>query len=286
MPKSFSSFKQLLLSPSELNEKLGPLSGLVGKWEGAKGFNAVAVPAPESKPMDYGAFTLLLHKYKETITFTPIGGAVRNRGGIVDQFVFGLLYELTVTDLKTDNVIHVENGQWLNLSNVTGEEGEPPFPIARTANIPHGDTALILGSYSTTCGAPTIPCVSVVPDAGPETPLGYTDKYLEPQETFDANDVNRALRETISTQDIVETVSILLSSKNDGGVLNIPFITKFANATKFEATFWLETVKAEDGSTFQQLQYSQITDLEFHKKFSNSGLIVWPHSNINTLVKA
>lgn len=39
---------------------------------------------------------------------------------------------------------------------------------------------------------------------------------------------------------------------------------------------------------FEQLQYSQQTNIDFLKKFGQSDptdLIMWPHVNINTLVK-
>ncbi|MNE35482.1 hypothetical protein D3C80_1292430 [compost metagenome] len=68
----------------------------------------------------------------------------------------------------------------------------------------------------------------------------------------------------------------------DGGILNIPFIQTNVNATKMDATFWIENMK---GSKFSQvLQYSQTINLVFPATGSAQP-IVWPHITINSLVK-
>ena len=47
-----------------------------------------------------------------------------------------------------------------------------------------------------------------------------------------------------------------------------------------------QVFQAVPARTIEQLQYTQITDIEFHHPFGGGdGLIVWPHLNINTMRK-
>ena len=50
----------------------------------------------------------------------------------------------------------------------------------------------------------------------------------------------------------------------------------------------IETVQKREGKTFQQLQYSQQTNINFLTGGSSDvedGLVMWPHVNVNTLIK-
>jgi len=69
-----------------------------------------------------------------------------------------------------------------------------------------------------------------------------------------------------------------ISTAEVGGLVNIPFITANANATKIEAIFWIERVRLSDGTEFLQLQYTQTIILDFAD-------IAWPHISVATLVK-
>ncbi len=60
--------------------------------------------------------------------------------------------------------------------------------------------------------------------------------------------------------------------------INIPFVTRNANATQMDAIFWIETVKQPDGTETLQLQYTQTVILNFLG-------IDWPHISVATLVK-
>jgi hypothetical protein len=55
-----------------------------------------------------------------------------------------------------------------------------------------------------------------------------------------------------------------------------------ANASKMEATFWIETVELEldngKKTTFKQIQYSQIVLLDFDDQS-------WPHVSVATLTQ-
>ena len=95
------------------------------------------------------------------------------------------------------------------------------------------------------------------------------------------------LRDAIKDQNISKYTLIQLTSKHDGGpqggILNTPFVKKFANVTEMSLNMWLETV-IEDGQEILQLQYEQIIFFEFMVG-SNGQTTRWPHIQINTLRK-
>ncbi len=51
-----------------------------------------------------------------------------------------------------------------------------------------------------------------------------------------------------------------------------------AHTAKMTATFWIETVKRDDGTIFTQIQYSQVVLLDFDK-------LSWPHVSVATLTQ-
>lgn len=284
------------LAPTDVVPELGPLARLVGTWTGRQGWNLIAVPTPG----DPDGFTLLIRPYYETITFTPLGVMVPDRGASEILNIYGLEYSLKVSDLVTNDPLHLENGMWL----YTNDPQAPDAPtIVRQAAVPHGNSVLALGTSQQSDGPPTIPELTTLPVGNPSDPprFGYTDVYLRPDlpvvpglPPFSTADANAVLRESIAGQEILDTLTLSVSTQapsGGGGIVNIPFIQKNANATTFDATFWIETVKnPTTGEPFDQLQYSQQTNLEFIKCGSGcsaggSGLIVWPHVNVNTLVK-
>ncbi|MFC0181532.1 heme-binding protein [Pseudarcicella hirudinis] len=264
-------------SAQETNSLFGPLEGLIGTWVGAKGWNLIAVPNQK------GGFRLLVAPYIETLIITPLSTPTPNRGTSIIQEVPTLMYSLTINDLNDGSLLHAENGTWLLLPDCPSE-----FTIARQASVPHGDSVLALGSSYVTEGPPNIGAISTLPITGGGAPLGYTDPYLVPLPAgFNKVNPNATLLDDIKDQKIIKTTTLSVSTANQGGISNIPFITKNANTTLFEATFWIETVQnPATGQTFQQLQYSQNTIIEFIPQFQDpSKLIEWPHVNINTLVK-
>ncbi len=255
----------------------GPLTDLIGTWVGSKGWNLVAVPNQK------GSFQLIVAPYTETLTITPLSTPTPNRGATIIQQVPTLMYNLSIHDSINGNLLHAENGTWLLLNDCPSD-----FTIARLASIPHGDSLLALGSSSITQGPPPIPTISTLPITGGGAPLGYTDPYLTPGPPgFNKVNPNAILLDAIKGQTIISSTNIFVSTANQGGINNIPFVTKNANTTRFEAIFWIETVQnPQTGKTFLQLQYSQTTILEFLPQFQDSSkLIQWPHVNINTMVK-
>lgn len=108
---------------------------------------------------------------------------------------------------------------------------------------------------------------------------------------FNTLNPNEFLQKRIAEQHITKTVTLQVSTKKAGGVTNIPFIVKNANAASLTSTFWIETVVDKDtGAEFQQLQYTQTIDLEFPPSdradpTKPEPMIVWPHISVATLVK-
>jgi len=281
-------------SPEEIADKLGPLAGLEGTWKGASGWNLIAVPSMlNGKP----EFTVLIQQYSETITFTPITAPVPNRGGLTQQFITGLLYELTINDMKYPNgILHIENGMWLNMTDIQKQPDGPvvesalpgSFAIARMSSIPHGDVVIALGNAAVSSGMPVFPVITAIPNpAGLPPVFGYIDPYTKNEfsEEFHAANVNGTLAATAAGQTITNVTTITVDTQNSGGsISNIPFVEKHVNPSRFQSTFWIEDVTDGD-VTFKQLQYSQQADLNFIKKHNLPGDILWPHVNVNTLRK-
>jgi len=92
------------------------------------------------------------------------------------------------------------------------------------------------------------------------------------------NDPNLLLKEMIADQNITSTAVIIIATTGDGGVQNIPFVKQNVNVVQMTAIFWIETVQNPDGSTYQQLQYTQTITLNFLG-------INWPHVSVATLIK-
>ncbi|MGB0384000.1 MAG: heme-binding protein [Ardenticatenaceae bacterium] len=293
-----------LLTPEELTGELW--SELEGTWVGNKGWNIIAMPAPGTTP-DYfdsdRSSVLLVQPYMETLTFSNPGAPARNRGGDRDQFIPALEYHQRVSHLETGELLHVENGMFLNLSTIVGNRTKnilppPEFNIARSGTIPHGNSIMILGEPpSVEPGAPDIPDISSFPfrrENGVVVNFPLNDKYLFDYQTHeyppDVPNPNETLREELLRLEeeggsIISTTTMTLDSENSGGITNIPFIVERANATRVSATFWLEKVSNSDGIEFLQLQYSQTILLEFHHFDQDGPILIWPHTTINTLVK-
>ena len=73
-----------------------------------------------------------------------------------------------------------------------------------------------------------------------------------------------------------------------GGIKNIPFIVKQANAVSMKSTFWIQELEEtdENGLPKLRLQYLQIVILDFFPRRDGlPGVISWPHVSINTLEK-
>lgn len=282
--------------------QLGPLADLPGTWVG-NGFNLISLPDKhDNKP-----FRLKLNATRETLTFTPIGGPIPNRGSAQDDIAFlGLHYFQQVSDAVTNEGLHVEPGLWLHLPMTTAPQ--QAATVARLGTIPHGDSLLAQGNFLTVNSGPKIEPVDSTPftldattgarknDTNPGYLAPFTSTALPPNiPTGSIANPNLVISNAIKGQKIVKTVVLFVSAtpvggingtpiappshpNNVGGIVNIPFVVTNANANSFSAIFWIETVENPDGSQFLQLQYTQTVILDF------IGL-KWPHISVSTLVK-
>ncbi len=137
-------------------EQLALLSELSGTWEG-EGFSLIARPDFHDKANLY----LQLNQTHETLTITPIGSAIPNRGfGQDDIELFGLSYLQKIDDHHTGGALHLEPGVWITQPDTTYPPQYPPPGgqiIARMASIPHGSAVLAQGNATRFTGPPTLP---------------------------------------------------------------------------------------------------------------------------------
>lgn len=301
------------------DELLGPFKNLPGIWEGkGTGWNMIALPF-KAEPGSRLNYRLLLNQFDETLNFALVDKGVPNRGldedekVNTDQVVATLDYEqsisqIAVTDRPESTVtglpgsaIHHEPGLFLNMLNET--DGGPN--IARLATIPHGDAALALGTSFEFNGSPRIGQINGLPIGVPqELDLPYLEPYrffhenpffgTVPQGApgfpgFDPVEPHKLLELANQASPVARTTVIELDTAGEpGGIRNIPFVVKQANAVSMKSTFWVNELEAKDaqGNPKLQLQYAQIVMLEFFDRFDGlPGRIAWPHVSINTLEK-
>jgi hypothetical protein len=269
-------------------------------------------------------FRLLLNQFNETLTFSLLDKGVPNRGAAVgkvldtDQHLAAIQYVQHIRQIAAidapptpdtpdtpkgpsseTQAIHHEPGLFLHLANQTN--GGPD--IARLGTIPHGDFVLALGSGSPTPtpGAPKLTDPQLIALFSPlPVGAGSTDinasPYLAPykkfhdapfKNLFDPTKPLDLLARAIVGINIKQTTTLQLDTALDtGGVVNIPFVVKQANATSMRAVFWIEELVDLDpqGKPQFMLQYAQRVMLEFFRsRPPNTGLIKWPHITINTM---
>lgn len=277
---------------------LGLLAEFAGTWVGT-GFNLIARPDKQNNQ----AFFLMLNATIETLEFTPIGGEVPNRGSAQGDIVLhGLSYLQRVSDAVTHAALHIEPGFWLHVPPTTEPKQEETY--VRQSTIPHGDSLIAQSTFfKEVMGGPILNAVDSFPFAiKPGVPIpglnqvpnpdqiqnpGYLDPYLNPTlppglrhgagPAIVRNPVV-LLQAAIQEQKITRTVVIEVSSANHGGVVNIPFVVRNANAVQLDSIFWVETVSTDAHTQFQQLQYVQRVMLDFDG-------VHWPHFSVATLVK-
>ena len=298
---------------------LGPLTLLPGVWKNlpnlpGRGWNMIALPfaTPTNSPFPFN-YRLLMNQYNEELKFTLIDKGVPNRGiGRVDcktvetdQFVVTLDYEQSIQQIAAEDSpksdlaggpglpIHHEPGLWLHMLN----EVENGLDIARLATIPHGDSVLAMGRAMVIDGPPTIPNISGLP-IGVNQDID-NNPYLGPYKAFHGPNKFRGLFDSVTPNDLLREANngvrikrtTILDVDTDiptGGIVNIPFIVKQANATTMRSTFWIQELEDLDsnGKPKLRLQYSQTVMLDFFPRNDGQpGLIRWPHVSINTLEK-
>jgi hypothetical protein len=299
--------------PKSGEPNLGPLTLLPGKWSNVpglpgRGWNMIALPfaTKPGSPLDY---RLLVNQYNEDLDFFLVDKGVPNRGvernGAstiqTDQLLVTMDYEQDIHQIASADfpvsgragdpglAIHHEPGLWLHLL----DQVEAGLDIARLASIPHGDSVLALGRSRHFDGPPTIPAVNGLP-IGVNQDLN--SPYLAPYKHFHDNLFENLFDPTIPHQllqganqgvTVKHTTELEVDTATPtGGISNIQFITKQANATSMKSTFWIEELveTGENGKPRLRLQYLQVILLEFFdRRDGMPGRIQWPHVSINTL---
>jgi len=297
------------------DEDLGPLKLLPGTWKNlpnlpGRGWNMIALPFVTEPPPAGFNYRLLMNQYNEELKFTLVDKGVPNRGiprnGAAtepDQFVVTLDYQQSITQIAADDfpesgkagnpglAIHHEPGLWLHMTNKTTND----LDIARLGTIPHGDSVLALGTSEELDGAPQIPNVNGLPIGVPQN---LDSGYLSPYKHFNDNPFqgvfepvqpSKLLTDANDGIDIVRTTKLEVDTAvESGGVVNIPFIVKQANAADMKSTFWIQELAEQDasGKPKLRLQYLQVVLLDFFDRRDGlPGLIRWPHVSINTMEK-
>ncbi|MEY2932060.1 MAG: hypothetical protein RL033_2809 [Pseudomonadota bacterium] len=257
-------------------------------------------------PLDY---RLLLNQYNEELEFFLVDKGVPNRGvqrnGATtiqtDQLLVTIDYEQDIRQIIAEDspvsgkagnpslAIHHEPGLWLHML----DQVDDGIDIARLATIPHGDAVLAMGRSERFDGAPKIPAVNGLPiGVNQDLSSGYLAPYKQFhdklfQGLFDPTIPHKLLEGANQGVAIKRTTQLEVdTTTRTGGIVNIPFIIKQANATSMKSTFWIQELEEKDahGKPKLRLQYLQIVLLEFFARRDGiPGLIQWPHVSINTL---
>jgi hypothetical protein len=304
---------------------LGPLKNLPGIWRNTpefdgEGYNIIALPfqnaMADGEQIDY---RLLLNEYNEELKFEFVDKGVPNRGihldygdikpddADFDQMVVALDYQQKVKQLAAEDfpvsgetekfdgkIIHHEAGLWLHML----DERSKGIDLARLGTIPHGDAVLALGRSAFTPDDVDIPDLV---ESG--MPIGdvrdLNDPYLAPYKHFadghfhDLDPINpQKLLQKVRDEWDKKGINILDcnvlkvdSTLETGGIHNIPFVVKQANAASMKSTFWIMRID-DHGTEKMILQYLQIVILDFFpREDGHPGLVRWPHISINTLEK-
>ncbi|GAA3535724.1 hypothetical protein AFL01nite_08050 [Aeromicrobium flavum] len=296
------------------DEDLGPFKLLPGTWSNepglvGRGWNMIALPfSPPQGAAFRPPYRLLMNQFNENLVFDLVDKAVPNRGigagaATADQFLVTLDYEQGVKQLIAEDfpstglggppkaAIHHEPGLFLHMTDPLNEDATD---IARLATIPHGDSVLAMGTVKVIDGPPQIPALNALP-LGVEHDVD-ANRYLQPYKHFRDNPFQGLFNPmeptallTAANQgvDIVRTTELTFDSTlPTGGISNIPFVVRQANASEMKSTFWIQEVRQEDGTIGLRLQYLQIVQLDFFDRFDGGpGKIKWPHVSINTMVK-
>ena len=303
------------LEPAQTGDPdLGPYQLLPGTWSNqpslpGRGWNMIALPFAETGgggPFPRN-FRLLLNQFNEVLRFNLVDKAVPNRGidlagpTNTDQLVVTLDYEQSIAQIAAEDFpvsglagpadlpIHHEPGLFLNMTNQLN--GGPD--IARLATIPHGDAALALGFSAVQDGVVQIRPVNALP-IGVNQDLNnpYLEAYKHFHENlfkglFDPTDPTALLNVANQGVNVVRTTVLELDTTLEtGGINNIPFVVRQANASEMKSTFFIQEIVEPDGTEKLRLQYVQVVQLDFFPRFDGGpGRIKWPHVSINTLEK-
>jgi len=297
----------LLLAAAEIEKKGDEvdmealLHALSGEWRG-QGFTMIAVPSFTNTKRD---FDLKLFNTEESIIFGGVRDGIRNGRNKDETFLSSVSYYQSVHNKNYPfNELHVETGMWFFAPAI----GDSAQELWRAGIVPHGN-AFLAGSILDELLDQKKPPVFEDMDVRPFTQHNESDirqnlPYTVPYETptlpdsmvprYTTNIGNIVINPTEFLKkdneglNIVETKTIAISSiepgDSFGGLLNIPPLQHEANASQIEATFYIEKVQRDDGTSYYQLQYVQEIYIDF-RVFDKDPILTWPHVSVATLRK-
>jgi hypothetical protein len=272
------------------------------------------VPGTQVVPPQSSAFRVLINQYNETLAFGTVDTAVPNRGPSqvllfdTDQHLAALQYTQSISQIdatdfpttpptkdtpKAAASIHFEPGLFLNMWSQT--DGGPR--IARLATIPHGNALTALGDAMTFDGPPSFDHIGDFDPlaSGPGISTDIADPFQAPYNVFhtapfkglfDPADPLALLRAAVPAN-VKRTTQIMVDTElATGGIVNIPFIEKRADATTMHAVFFIEELDAPPVGGVPQivLQYAQKVVLDFAASPGDPNVLIkWPHISINTM---
>jgi len=299
--------------PLVATNPLGPLALLPGTWTGT-GFNQIWRPfhGSQDRFLELNR-TIETIQFEEIPGDIPNRGFLQ-----ADIALHGITYLQQIQDANVKGPngkpagIHIEPGIWVTVPAT--QNPNDPSTVARLANIPHGTSLVAQGTAQTITHAPTFPPANITPfpirvppstlPPPPSTLIHFPESNLSTPSNFRTppadlvgitqamiDNPNSVLAAGIAGKNIIQTTILQVSTilrappapTSGGGTGNIAFLagtTGGPNAVtaQVDATFWIETIKAPNGTLSHQLQYSQSVLLNFNT-------LSWPHVTVATLLK-
>lgn len=225
--------------------RLGLLSHLIGTWQGSNGDGLNVIAVPDNGPNSNFGFSLRAQNFNETMTFVAGAPNVPNESSKAkdhDQFAQAIEYEQHVTDADGGAGLHDENGMFLRMTSISGEVANRKFsnfsdnPIVRQAVIPHGVSAVLVGTVTQTNGGFDPSVASSLPFFSGDAPdPNRTDSYVAPYESglngkFDKKEIRdpnlrlkSSLQRILGKSKIVSTITIDQDTIRGGGIASVPF---------------------------------------------------------------
>lgn len=283
----------LLGMPSETSQAdYGLLARLEGRWQGT-GLVCISLPhfTQDADSKSKEPFRFVLRTTKDEFQFDKIQGPVVDRGSKEkDEVAFGLSYTAKAFDLRTEELLHVEQGMFMNVLTTHAPTPTPQEPseriILRMATVPHGNALL---AQSSVCakkrGGPEIDDVSTTPvGPGVDAP-GYLNPITNAPlpagvKREDVANPNRWLKRALRGLEFRSTATIRMSTRKNGGLVNSAYVRENADTTRMDATFWIAKSRADEAGapSVRRLVYTQTVMIEFDG-------IKWPHVSVGVLEK-
>ena len=305
IPGGLATFQNLLIG-TWTNTALPGSSHAEGSTANPLSYNVM--PLPQGAGYILKNFTLY-----ETVQFdsnadVALPATAPNRGSDTLQVPTALFYEQQVYFAEgpgKGEIVHVENGAWLNLltaKKLVGPYPPPPgsgivldatntqppnITIAKQMSVPHGNSILALGKFDAPSKDPlTIPAVSTLPtpsglDTTPYTTLANTAaNYQNPSVALTANP-NAQLSTALGLIKPNSWIHWNVSTGNQGQTMNIPFEQRSAKVTAHAADYWL--LSTDSGMSYTYLAYTQNISMQLtiggkHYNF--------PHVTTNVVTKS